>query len=198
MGMSLDDVRLPTAAVAADVELAPAQLERVPALSLRHSGCRRDSSSARIPPRSFVRTARIDGETVAAAISIDFEGDCGIFNVGTVEHVRRQGLATALTALHVREAVDRGCETASSPVDRDGRARVLGTSASGDFGRILEYVLLPGPPRRLSPGRAPPQLRSGRPRRRSGTHNGRPRGRQRSHRGEARRRILAPARWRHA
>ena len=42
-----------------------------------------------------------------------FDGDCGIYNVGTLEHARRRGLGTALTALLVYEALVRGCETAS-------------------------------------------------------------------------------------
>ena len=141
MGMSLDDVRLPTAAVAADVELAPARWSEYLRF-LTAFGLPQGLLIGADPAAFHVRTARIDGETVAAAISIDVDGDCGIFNVGTLEHVRRQGLATALTALHVQEAVDRGCETASLQSTEMGE-HLYSELGFGDLGRILEYVLLP-------------------------------------------------------
>ena len=76
------------------------------------SDCRRpagrDESSA-----FHLLVARLDGESVATAIALDHEGDCGIYNVGTSEHARRRGLASALTALHLHEALARGCRTAS-------------------------------------------------------------------------------------
>src|SRR4051794_34539558 len=43
--------------------------------------------------------AHVDGADVAAAMAFDHEGDCGIYNVGTLEAYRRRGLATALMAL---------------------------------------------------------------------------------------------------
>ena len=48
----------------------------------------------------YLLFARLEGESVAAAMAFDHEGDCGIYNVGTLEHARRRGLATALTAVH--------------------------------------------------------------------------------------------------
>jgi ribosomal protein S18 acetylase RimI-like enzyme len=54
---------------------------------------------------------------VAAALAYDFGGDCGIYNVGTVEKARRRGLGTALTAAQV---------------------------GFRDLGRILEYVPVEG------------------------------------------------------
>ena len=39
---------------------------------------------------------------VAAAMAFDHDGDCGIYNVGTLEAYRRRGIATALTALQLR------------------------------------------------------------------------------------------------
>ncbi len=139
MGMSLDDVRLPEAVVAADVELAPASWSEYLSF-LTAFGLPAGLLIGTDPDAFFVRTARIDGETVAAAISIDFEGDSGIFNVGKVEHARRQGLATALTALHLREAVDRGCRTATLQSTEMGE-RVYSSLGFRDFGCILEYVL---------------------------------------------------------
>jgi ribosomal protein S18 acetylase RimI-like enzyme len=83
--------------------------------------------------------ARIDGEMVAAALAYDFDGDSGIYNVGTVERSRRRGLGTALTAAQVHDARARGCRTASlqsTPIAE----RVYSAVGFRDLGRILEYV----------------------------------------------------------
>ena len=83
--------------------------------------------------------ARIDGEMVAAALAYDFGDDCGIYNVGTVEKVRRRGLGTALTAAQAYDARARGCRTASlqsTPMAE----RVYAAVGFRDLGRILEYV----------------------------------------------------------
>ena len=90
--------------------------------------------------RAFhVLVARSAGENVATAIALDFEGDCGIYNVGTLEHARRRGLGTGLTSLHLRHALARGCETASvqSTEMAEGVYASLGFR---DLGLILEYV----------------------------------------------------------
>jgi ribosomal protein S18 acetylase RimI-like enzyme len=83
--------------------------------------------------------ARVDGETVSSAMAFDLDGDCGIFNVGTLERARRRGLGTALTAEALRGAIVRGCETAtlqSTPVAE----RVYAAVGFRSLGRILEYV----------------------------------------------------------
>ena len=75
----------------------------------------------------------------AAAMTFDHDGDCGIFNVGTIEAARRRGLGTALTALAVHEAADRGCATAtlqSTPMAE----RVYAAVGFRDLGRFLEYA----------------------------------------------------------
>jgi ribosomal protein S18 acetylase RimI-like enzyme len=80
-----------------------------------------------------------DGETVASAIAYDHEGDCGIYNMSTVEHARRQGIGTALTARHVHDAAARGCTTAtlqSTPMAE----RVYAAIGFRDLGRFLEYA----------------------------------------------------------
>ena len=83
--------------------------------------------------------ARLDGESVTAAMAFDHDGDCGIYNVGTLEHARRRGLATALTAVHLHDAAARGCTTAS--VQSTGMAeRVYAAVGFRDLGLILEYV----------------------------------------------------------
>jgi ribosomal protein S18 acetylase RimI-like enzyme len=83
--------------------------------------------------------ARVDGRNVAVAMAFDHNGDCGIYNVGTLEPYRRRGLATALTALHVRDAAARGCRTAS--VQATAMAEhVYASVGFRDLGRHLEYV----------------------------------------------------------
>src|SRR4051812_44095825 len=57
--------------------------------------------------------ARVDGELAATVLTFDHEGDCGVYNVTTVEHARRRGLATTLTAYALHDAVGRGCRTAT-------------------------------------------------------------------------------------
>ena len=51
--------------------------------------------------------------TPLTALAFDHQGDCGIYNLATLERARRRGLGTALTALHVHDALARGCQTAS-------------------------------------------------------------------------------------
>jgi len=62
-----------------------------------------------------------------------------VFNVGTLEPMRRRGLGTALTARLLRDAIDRGCETASvqSTPMAEGVYAAVGFR---DLGRILEYA----------------------------------------------------------
>ena len=83
--------------------------------------------------------ARLGGEDVAAALAFDHGGDCGIYNVETLEPARRRGLGTALTALQLHDALARGCQTASlqsTPMAE----RVYAAVGFRDLGRILEYV----------------------------------------------------------
>jgi ribosomal protein S18 acetylase RimI-like enzyme len=83
--------------------------------------------------------ARVDGVSVAAAMTFDHDGDCGIYNVGTLDAFRRRGLGTALTALHLHDAATRGCRTASvqSTPMAEGVYRAVGFR---DLGHYLEYV----------------------------------------------------------
>jgi predicted GNAT family acetyltransferase len=100
-------------------------------------------------PPGFLRTAdhaafhllaaRANGEMVAAALAYYFGGDCGIYNVGTVEKARRCGLGTALTATQVHDARARGCRTASLQSTQMAE-RVYAAVGFRDLGRILEYV----------------------------------------------------------
>jgi ribosomal protein S18 acetylase RimI-like enzyme len=90
-----------------------------------------------------VLVGRLDGESVATAMAFDHAGDCGIYNVGTMEHARRRGLATALAALHLHDARARGCRTASLQ-STEAAERLYAALGFRDLGRILEYV--PGRP----------------------------------------------------
>jgi len=131
MGMPLDGVSPPRA----DVEVSRAgwaeylRVVDLPAGLL-----------AGVDPSAFrVVVGRLDGEAVAAGISYDHGGDCGIYNIVTREHARRRGIGTAVTAALVREAGERGCETASlqsTPIAE----RVYAAVGFRDLGRILEYA----------------------------------------------------------
>jgi GNAT superfamily N-acetyltransferase len=85
-----------------------------------------------------VLIARLGGDSVGAAMAFDHHGDCGIYNVVTVEHARRKGIGTALTAIQLHDAVARGCTTASlqSTDMATGIYRAVGFR---DLGRLMEY-----------------------------------------------------------
>lgn len=87
-------------------------------------------------------TAQIEGKEMAAALTFDHDGDCGIYNVETLEGGRRRGLATALTALQLHDARARGCQTASLQATLMAE-RMYAAIGFRDLGQILEYV----PPR---------------------------------------------------
>ena len=86
-----------------------------------------------------VLVARWNSLPAATGIAYDHEGDCGVFNLGTLPEARRRGLGTALTALHLHLARDRGCETASlqSTAMAEGVYAAVGFR---DLGRYMEYV----------------------------------------------------------
>ena len=131
MGMSLDDLAPPPP----QIDLAPPDWTE----HLRIAGVPSDFLAAADPTAYHVLLARLDGVTVATAMAFDLDGDCGIYNVGTLEHGRRRGLATALTAIQLHDARARGCETASlqaTPMSE----RLYAMAGFRDLGRFLEYV----------------------------------------------------------
>ncbi len=136
MAMPLDHIRLPRP----DVGLAPPDW----AEHLRLAGVPPNFLGGADPPAYHVLIARLGDENVATAMAFDHGGDCGIYNTGTLERARRRGLATALTALHVHDALARGCQTASLQ-STEMAQRVYAAVGFRDLGRILEYV-----PRRSS------------------------------------------------
>jgi GNAT superfamily N-acetyltransferase len=95
---------------------------------------------ARADPQAYaVAIARVDGVNASTAIAFDCDGDCGIYNVGTVEGARNRGLASAVTATLLRDAVARGCTTASLQATPMAE-RLYAALGFRDLGRILEYV----------------------------------------------------------
>jgi hypothetical protein len=134
MGMALDDLRLPRP----QLDLGPPDwLEYL--RILRIFGAPPALLSGADPAHFHVLVARLGGENVATALAFDHGGDCGIYNVGTLEHARRRGLGMALTTLQVHDALGRGCRTASlqSTAMAEGVYAAVGFR---DLGRILEYV----------------------------------------------------------
>ena len=131
MGMALDDIRLPRP----EIPLGTAGWREY----LKMEGLPPDFLAAADHAAFHLQVARDDGEIVAAALAYDFGDDCGIYNVGTVERVRRRGLGTALTTAQVHDARARGCQTASLQSTQMAE-RVYAAVGFRDLGRILEYV----------------------------------------------------------
>ncbi len=131
MGMNLDAIRQPRP----DVDLgSPNWAEYLRLLDLP------SSFLAGADPAAYdVKTGRLDRENVAIAMAFDHAGDCGIYNVGTVEHARRRGLGTALTALHIHDALARGCRTASLQSTAMAE-RIYATLGFRDLGRFMEFA----------------------------------------------------------
>jgi GNAT superfamily N-acetyltransferase len=131
MGITLDDIRNAGPAI----DQAPLDWNE----HLRIVGVPANFLAAADPTAYHVLLARLGGETVATAMAFDLDGDCGIYNVGTIEHARRRGLATALTAVQLQNARERGCETASLQATPMAE-RLYAAAGFHDLGRILEYV----------------------------------------------------------
>ena len=134
MGMAVGDVRLPRP----QIDLAPPDWSAYLRL-LVLDGAPPGLLDGVDPGVFHPLVASLDGEDVAAALAFDLGDDCGIFNVGTLPHARRRGLGTALTALLVHEAAERGCRTTSLQSTPMGE-RVYAAVGFQDLGRILEYV----------------------------------------------------------
>lgn len=142
MGMTLDDIRLPRP----KLELAPGDWSEHLPIAGVPGGLLSGVDTAAF----HILVARLDGESVATAIAFDFDIDCGIYNVGTLEWARRRGLATALTAVHLHDAIGRGCRTASLQATAMAERLYAGVGFR-DLGRILEFV--PPPPEALDRSR---------------------------------------------
>jgi GNAT superfamily N-acetyltransferase len=131
MGMALDDIRIPPPAI----ELGPPDwVEYLRLLELQPDFLRGADHAS-----FHIRVARLGGENVATAMAFDRAGDCGIYGVTTLESARRRGLGTALTVVHLHDALARGCQTASLQ-STEMAERVYATVGFRELGRILEYV----------------------------------------------------------
>jgi ribosomal protein S18 acetylase RimI-like enzyme len=131
MGMALDQLRLPRP----ELELGTLDWPTYLRLFGLPPGLLRGADHAAF----HLVVARLDGEPVATAMAFDHEGDGGIYNVTTLEHARRRGLGTALTALMLHNARARGCQTASLQ-STEMAERVYAAAGFRNLGRILEYV----------------------------------------------------------
>jgi ribosomal protein S18 acetylase RimI-like enzyme len=134
MGMLLDEVDMPRP----EVDLAPADW----AEHLHILGSPPGLLAGADLSAFHLFVASLEGESVSTAVALDHEGDCGIYDVATLEHARNHGLATALTALHVHDALARGCRTASIQ-STSSAERLYAAVGFRDLGRILEYVPSP-------------------------------------------------------
>ena len=81
-----------------------------------------------------------EGKTVTTGLVFELDDDCGICDIGSLEHARRRVLGTSAAALPAHAAAERGCGTASlqsTPI-----AEVIYAAVGfRDLGRILEYGL---------------------------------------------------------
>ena len=130
MGMELEGIRLPRPGV----ELAsPDWSEYLRILDLA------PGLLAGADPTAFhILIARLDGRGAATGMAFDHDGDCGLYNVTTIEAARRRGLGTAVATQLVLDAAERGCTTAtlqSTPMAE----RVYAAAGFRDLGRILEF-----------------------------------------------------------
>ena len=76
---------------------------------------------ARLPQRGHVYVARVGGRAAACVAALDAEGDCAVFNVGTLPEARGRGLCTALMRQALADARRRGCATTSLQATGMGR-----------------------------------------------------------------------------
>jgi ribosomal protein S18 acetylase RimI-like enzyme len=149
MGMALDDLRVPLPELELDLPEWPAYLAWLESIGVP------PGLLAGADPREF--QLLIARGAVAAALAFDHGDDCGIYNVGTLEHARRRGLGTALTARLLHDARARGRRTASlqATAMAEGLYAALGFR---DLGRILEFTR---PPRPCCVRRPPSSRRAG-------------------------------------
>jgi ribosomal protein S18 acetylase RimI-like enzyme len=131
MGMALEDLRFGPPQLELDAPEWPAYVAWL--------------ESVGVPPRLLAGAdpgefhLLIARGAVATALAFDFGEDCGIYNVGTLEHARRRGLGTALTARLLHDARTRGRRTASLQATAMAE-RLYAALGFRDLGRILELV----------------------------------------------------------
>jgi GNAT superfamily N-acetyltransferase len=131
MGMALDDIAVPRPVI----DLASASWPEY----LAYEALPPDFLAGADHAALHVLVHRADGEIVSAALAYDVNNDCGIYNVGTLEHARRRGLGAAVTAAQLYDARARGCRTASLQSTPMAERLYAGVGFR-DLGRFLEYV----------------------------------------------------------
>jgi len=72
-------------------------------------------------------------------MAFDRGSDCGISNVTTLERARRRGMGTALTTVHLHQALARGRQTASLQSTEMAES-IYAAVGFRHLGRILEHV----------------------------------------------------------
>jgi hypothetical protein len=86
-----------------------------------------------------VVVARLYGVNAASAIAYDFDGDCGLYNLGRAPGARRRGIGRDVAALQLWNARDRGCTTASIQSTEIAEGVYFAVDFR-DLGRYLECV----------------------------------------------------------
>ena len=128
---TLDSSRPPTSG--ASTSIGPARGTTTSASSSSRPGCWPTPTR----PTSTWSIGRRDGEAVATGMAYDHDGDCGIYNVATLEPARRQGLGGGVVEMLVHDAATRGCTTATLQSTEMARGVYAGQGFR-DLGRILE------------------------------------------------------------
>jgi GNAT superfamily N-acetyltransferase len=131
MGMTLDEIRLPRP----EVGIARADWSE----HVRVGELPSDLLAGADLGAFHVLVAELEGEHVATALAFELDGDCGVYNVGTLEHARRRGLGTAVTLAVLYDARDRGCHTASLQSTPTAE-HVYASAGFRDLGVIFEYT----------------------------------------------------------
>ena len=137
MGMSLDDIRVPRP----EVELGPSDWDEHRRIARIASGLLDGIDRSAF----HVLVARLHGENVATAVAVDHEGDCGIYNVGTLEHARRRGSGDSADRSSPARGARAGMPDGERAVDPDGRAclRRLGLPRPRSNPRVLAQRVTP-------------------------------------------------------
>lgn len=134
MGISLEDVRPGPTEVECEPVAWPRYVDYLAAAGAP------DGILSGVDPAAFhALGVRLGSDYIATSIALDHDGDCGIYNMSTLEQFRRRGLATALLLRQLHDASERGCSTASlqaTPI-AEGIYAAVGFR---DLDRFFEYV----------------------------------------------------------
>jgi GNAT superfamily N-acetyltransferase len=113
MALDLDDPVAPPAQLDWTAEPEPAELASVVEPSYGFPRGMFAAGFPGLPEGVHCYLARHEGRPASVVMASDFDGDCGIFLVGTIPEARGRGLSTALMRLALAQAAERGCETST-------------------------------------------------------------------------------------